>query len=78
MVIFIESDTTFIEKDSQCLKIRKNRRILIQNESTDQDTLGQKPTLHPKIPQNFRFQKCEFCEKYNSKGMNFVMKKCEF
>ena len=35
-------------------------------------TLGQKPTFYPEIPLILMFQKCEFCEKYDFRNVNFV------
>ena len=31
-----------------------------------------KPTFYPEIPLILIFQKCEFCEKWDFKNMNFV------
>ena len=36
------------------------------------NTLGQKSTFYPEITNNFMFEKCEFCEKWDFVYVNFV------
>ena len=51
------------------------RYLDLPQKTYTQYTLGQKPTFYPEILVILIFQKCEFCEKWDFRIVNFVKKK---